>query len=145
MNAYDDYCGLWQYSKFYSDMLETIIRLREDNESLAAITLLFNLMEQVFKSVRETDEDILINDITWLYKNNLITKKEHEFLNDKKNGIRHLRNIMFHKDSYSYCIEINDVAYPFSDMNSWTMIFDVIFDDILSIIFKVLNHKTMKK
>ena len=141
MIKYNGCAELWGYSEFYSEILETIVRLRDDSESFAALFLLFSLMEQVFKSVRETDEFNLVDDINWLCDNNFITEKERVFLNDKDNGIRVLRNKMMHKNAYSFCIEIDGVAYSFSDINSWDTIFDVVCDDIVFIINKVISNK----
>lgn len=60
---------IWQYSKYYSEMIDTSVRLNDLGESYAALLILFNTMELLFKSIRETDKSNLVDDINWLKDN----------------------------------------------------------------------------
>lgn len=83
--------SMWLYSKYYSNLLSTVVRLRENGESYAALLVLFNMMELVFKSIREDDTHNLIDDVNWLYDNGLLTENEKQFINSE-NGVRTIRN-----------------------------------------------------
>lgn len=131
---------IWQFSKYYSEMITTSVRLNEIGESYAALLILFNTMELLFKSVRQRDDTNLVNDIMWLKDNGYITDEDFSFLNDKNTGIRDLRNKMTHKDCYEYCIEMNEKAYPFADKETWDMMFELIFAPLLLIFYKVVCH-----
>lgn len=126
------------YSKYYGEMIETSFRLNQMEESYAALLVLFNTMELIFKSVRETDKKNLSDDIVWLKNNGFITDEEYAFLNDEDNGIRVLRNKMTHKDCYEYCIDIDNTAYPFADKDTWGKIFTIIFPQLLIILYEVI-------
>lgn len=133
--------SMWLYSKNYSSLLSTVVRLRENGESYAALLVLFNMMELVFKSIREDDTHNLIDDVNWLYDNGLLTENEKQFINSE-NGVRTIRNKMTHKDCYSYCIEINDVAYPFAEKETWDIIYDLIAPNTILIISNVISQKS---
>ena len=121
-------------------MIDTSVRLNDLGESYAALLILFNTMELLFKSIRETDKSNLVDDINWLKDKGYISNEEHSFLNDKDNGIRVLRNQMTHKDCYEYCIEINDKAYPFADRETWSIMFNLIFPQLLTIFYNIICY-----
>ncbi len=132
--------SMWLHSKYYSSLLSTVVRLRESGDSYAALLVLFNMMELVFKSIREDDTHNLMDDVNWLYNNGLLTEDEKQFINSE-NGVRTIRNKMTHKDCYSYCIDINDVAYPFAEKETWDIIYDLIAPNTIWIINNVISRK----
>lgn len=131
---------IWLYSKYYGEMIATAIRLNELGESYAALLILFNVMELIFKSLRESDTHNLINDIQWLHENGYLTDEEKSFLNSE-NGVRNLRNKMTHKDFYEYCIEIDDKAYPFADKETWNVLYEQIAPTLIFIIYNAVSRK----
>jgi hypothetical protein len=133
---------IWQYSKYYSEMIATSVRLNNIGESYAALLVLFNTMELLFKSIRGTDSTRLVDDIEWLKTNGYISSEEYTFLNDEDGGIRVLRNKMTHKDCYEYCIDINDKAYPFADKETWDFVFELVFPSLLAIFYNIIRYPT---
>ena len=119
---YTEICDkIWLYSKYYGDMVATAIRLKDEGESYASLLVLFNSIELIFKSVRGSDSHKFVDDVEWLYNKQLLSKDEYDFINSE-NGIRLLRNKMNHKDFYEYCAEIDDIAYPFADRETWRVL-----------------------
>lgn len=94
MNVYDN---IWQYSRFYADMVATANGLFENDEPYASLVVLFNATELIFKSIRENDSYNLSNDIEWLHRHKFLSNDEFNHLN-AENGIRALRNKMVHRD-----------------------------------------------
>lgn len=137
MNVYDN---IWQYSKFYADMIATANRLLENDEPYASLVVLFNVTELIFKSIRENDSYNLSNDIEWLHRHHFLSNDEFEFLN-AENGMRTLRNKMAHKDFYQYFIEMDGILYPFTEKETWGMLCETIIPEILSIINNVISKK----
>lgn len=44
---------IWKYSRYYGDMIAASVRLHDNEEDYAAMMILFNALELIFKSVRE--------------------------------------------------------------------------------------------
>ena len=92
---------IWEYSRFYGELLNSANRLNRNGDGYAAFLLLFNVLELICKSLRESDKDNIFGDIIWLADNGLFTQEEKEFLSGE-NGIRKIRNIMTHRNPYSF-------------------------------------------
>lgn len=137
MNVYDN---IWQYSRFYADMVATANRLFENDEPYASLVVLFNATELIFKSIRENDSYNLSNDIEWLHRHKFLSNDEFSHLN-AENGIRALRNKMVHRDFYRYFIQIEGILYPFTEKETWSMLCEMIIPEILSIINNVISKK----
>lgn len=131
---------IWEYSSFFGNLLTTANRLHEENESYAAFLVLFNVLEQVCKSLRETDNGNVANDIKWLSENGLISEEDEAYLNGD-NGIRKIRNIMTHRDPYSYFFERNGILYSFADAESWDLAYDEYAPRAIEILFHAITNK----
>lgn len=133
---------IWGYSRCYGDMIATVVKLHEEEEDYAAILILFNAMELVFKSLRENFKQNINQDLEDLKNKEILTEDEYLFFNNKENGIREIRNIMTHRNAYQYCIEDADgVALPFSDFGTWSIIYDLYALRIIDILVRAI-HKS---
>lgn len=140
INYYDN---IWQYSKYYADMIAMAVRLMENDESYASLLVLFNTTEMLFKSIREDDSKNFKDDIQWMHDKDYITDEEYEFLNSE-NGLRILRNKMTHKDFYQYFIEIDGILYPFTEKETWDTICELILPTTINIINNIILKYLVK-
>ncbi len=137
---------IWGYSHYYGDMIATVMRLHEEEEDYAAILILFNAMELVFKSLRGNFNQNINQDLEELKNKKILTEDEFLFLNNKENGIREIRNIMTHRNAYQYCIEDADgVALPFSDSGTWSIIYDLYAPRIIDILVRSIHKSTSQE
>lgn len=144
MNAMID--EIWQYSRYYGDMLFTALRLHDDEEDYAAILVLFNTMELICKSVRENYNQNFLEDLSDLKNKNILSEENYEFLANKESGIRGIRNIMAHRDAYQYCLEdSNGKALPFAEVGTWTIIFESYTLKIIKILYEIIDKSQWKK
>ena len=112
--------NVWLYSHYYGDMLLAAQRLYTTNEGYAAVTILFNAMELLFKSLRENFKGTFNQDVTVLYQKNFLTEDEKFFLIDENAGIHKMRNYMTHRNAYQYCFEGPEgKALPFVEADTW--------------------------
>lgn len=133
---------VWLYSHYYGDMLFTALRLHSNEESYSAMLILFNAVELIFKSIRENYNQNFIQDINALTSAGILTEEEKEFFNNEKCGLRNIRNIMMHKEAYQYCIEdSNGTILPFTEQDTWTLLFAQYSEKIINIIYNALCRK----
>lgn len=138
-----DFDIIWLYSKYYANIVASAKRLNEFGENYAALVLLFNVFELIAKSVRETDKGNLQDDIKWLAENNCINEQDKMFLNDEQYGVRKIRNLMMHRDVYQYCIEIDNVAYPFAENDTWEIIYNLLAERLIHIMATIVSKKLL--
>ena len=134
-----DFDTIWLYSKYYANIVASAMRLNEIGENYPALMLLFNVFESIAKSVRETDKTNLKDDIKWLAENNFINEQDENFLNDEQNGVRKIRNLMMHRDAYQYCIDIDNVAYPFADNDTWKVMYNLLAERLIHIMAVIVS------
>ena len=133
---------IWQYSHYYGDMVSTAVRLHQAKEDYAAMMLLFNAMELIFKSVRENFSQNLGQDLSNLKDNDLLSEAEYSFLGSKENGLREIRNIMTHRNAYQYCFDDADGnALPFSEAGTWTVVYNYSAPIIIRILVDIIDRK----
>ena len=130
---------IWVFSKFYGDLLFTAKKLNQDGESYAAFLLLFNVLELICKSLRESDNGNLMTDIEWLANNGLITADEMEFLSGSE-GIRKVRNIMTHRNPYAYFYQIEGVVYSFADKETWDYLYELFAPRTIKILRNAIDR-----
>lgn len=117
--------SVWLYSHYYGDMLFTAQRLFSSNEGYAAVTILFNAMELLFKSLRDNFKGTFNQDVTDLYQKSILTEEEKFFLIDENVGIHKTRNYMTHRNAYQYCFESPEgKALPFVEADTWIEIYE---------------------
>lgn len=136
---------IWQYSRYYGDMIVTSLRLHDEEEDYAAISVLFNALELICKSVRDNFNQNFLEDLSDLKYRNILSDKDYEFLANKEIGIRGIRNIMTHKNAYQYCLEdFEGKALPFSETGTWTLIFESYAPRIIRILYEIINKSSWK-
>src|SRR5699024_5937534 len=99
---------IWQYSRYYGDMLYTALRLHDNEEEYAATLVLYNALELLCKSVRGNYNQNFSHDLSNLRSKNLLSEDEYEFFSNNEYGIRGIRNKMMHRDAYQYYLEGSD-------------------------------------
>lgn len=137
---------IWQYSKYYGDMLATTKRLYDDEEYYASIMIMFNATELICKSVRDNYAGNFANDLKWLNEHGLLNDEDYSFLDGKENGIRSIRNIMMHRDAYQYCLESeNGKALPFTESDTWQLVYDSYAPRIIEILSKLVRTQLISE
>ena len=130
---------IWQYSHYYSDMLFTSLRLYDSGEGYAATVVIFNAVELIFKSLRENFNENFNQDIRALTEAGILTEDEKDFFDNKKYGIREIRNIMTHREAYSYCLETPDgKVLPFVEADTWMVVFEEYSERVIDILYNAL-------
>ena len=143
MRTHNKLNSIWHYSHYYGDMLFSAKRLYDNEEPYAAVMILFNATELLLKSVRENYSKTFSEDIDVLGKQGILTEEEQNYLNDEM-GIKHIRNIMTHRNAYQYCLEsLDGKAFMFSDPETWSIIFALHFDNVVEILYNVVNKSAL--
>ena len=133
--------SVWLYSHYYGDMLFTAQRLYAANEGYAAVTILFNAMELLFKSLRENFKGTFNQDVAELYKKAILTEEEKFFLIDENVGIHKIRNYMTHRNAYQYCFESPEAkVLPFVETDTWMEIYAF----IAPICIRIMNNAVVR-
>lgn len=132
---------VWLYSHYYGDMLFTSQRLFAANEGYAAVTILFNVMELLFKSLRENYNGTFKQDVADLQHKSILTEDEIIFLIDENLGIHKVRNYMTHRNAYQYCFESPEgKALPFVEADTWIEIYAY----IAPICIRIMNNAVIR-
>lgn len=135
---------IWEYSRFYGELLYSANRLNQNGDGYAAFLLLFNVLELICKSLRESDKDNIFGDIIWLADNGLFTQEEKEFLSGE-NGIRKIRNIMTHRNPYSFFyVDDEGIIYPFAESETWGIAYREYAPRVIRILSKAIERKSKK-
>lgn len=131
---------IWLYSAFYGEQLRISLQLHEEGNSYAAFLLLFNVLELLCKSLKESDDGNVVSDIKWMLDNALITPEEEAFLNSQE-GIRKIRNIMTHRNLYEYYFENDGIVYSFADSETWDIAYANYAPQIIEIMYNAIVNK----
>lgn len=133
--------SVWLYSHYYGDMLFAAQRLHTIGEGYAAVTILFNAMELIFKSLRENFKGTFNQDVSDLCQKNILTENEKNFLIDENAGIHKIRNYMTHRNAYQYCFENPEgKALPFVEADTWIEI----YAHIAPICIRIMNNAVVR-
>ena len=128
---------IWQYSRYDGNMASTAQRLYDNEEGYAALVILFNATELIFKSLRDNYSDNFNKDIAALADKGLLTEAEKDFFDSKEYGIREIRNIMTHREAYQYCLESpNGKALPFVEADTWMILYEQYAPTIIDILYQ---------
>lgn len=132
---------VWLYSHYYGDMLFTAQRLYTADEGYAAVTILFNAMELLFKSLRENFKGTFNQDVADLHQRGFLTEDEKYFLIDENVGIHKTRNYMTHRNAYQYCFESPEgAALPFVEADTWIEI----YANIAPTCIRIMNNAVVR-
>lgn len=134
--------AIWLYSHNYGELLMTVARLADAEEYYAAMLILFNAEELIIKAAIDDYSHNLVQDLKALLESKAIGNMEYYFLNNDDCGMRHIRNVISHKEMYDYyLVEICDgqeLFCQFSEKDTWKDIYNLYSD----IIFNILLHIT---
>lgn len=137
---------VWQYSHYYADMISTSNRLYNSEEYYAAVLILLNATELIFKSVRENFNENFNQDIKHLKEQNILTEEEYNFISSKQFGVREIRNIITHRDVYQHCMEdSNGNACLFSDSGTWRLVYENYSPRLIGIINRITKQVGIDK
>lgn len=130
---------MWQYSRYHGNMLGYCENIIEDENGQAALIYLLNITEIMLKSkINDYDSDFS-SVIRKIKDSGYITNTEYEFLNNKFNGVRRIRNLLAHANLCKYNILFDEDAllYPLSENETCIILYNKISDILFNIIFKV--------
>ncbi|EJT6663517.1 hypothetical protein N2W48_000663 [Clostridium perfringens] len=135
---------LWQYSKYYGNLLMYCDIISKDLNPHSALINLFNITEMVFKSKINDYEINLCGAIKELEKQGYLTKIESYFLNDKTNGIRGYRNKFSHANLIKYNLIFEDepeILYPLTEDSTCEKFYNIISPILYNLILKVAFNR----
>lgn len=137
---------VWQYSKYYGNMLGYCEQVSQDENSRyghISLLTLFNLSEVIFKSVVGNYDDEFKKIIQELKDRNIINEIEHDFLNNEQTGIRKLRNLLAHANLSKYNIifreDTEEIMYPLTENETCEQLYEVLSPLLFNLILKVLQ------
>lgn len=133
---------IFQYSHNYWMLLNDCEDLYNWWYWESSILLLFNLLENTIKSNTNWFEKTFSNNIKILKNNKIITDIEYNFLDNKVNSIRILRNIISHSNLWGVGLLVNhndkDIFYPFTENDTFLFLYNLISEVIYNIIYKII-------
>lgn len=129
--------NVWLYSRYYGNQL-AFLREVEGNGS-ASLVYLFNLLENILKSHLSDYESSFQDVVKKSFNIGVINKIEHDFLNNKKTGIRRLRNIFAHANLSQFNIRFksDEILYPLTENDNCQLLYSRLSDIIFNIIMKI--------
>lgn len=128
---------VWLYSRYFGNHLAYLNEIEENGS--ASLVYLFNLLENIHKSYVDDYESNFQNVVKATFESGLLTQIEYEFLNNKLNGIRKLRNIFSHANlsQFSFQFENDATIYPLTENENCQLLYSKISDIIFNIILKL--------
>ncbi len=133
--------NVWQYSHYYAQSLQTCEILYKEGQGIACLNVLFNVFENVSKSVIENYDMKFYNVLQTLFTQNIIDGKEFDFLNNENLSVRKIRNLLMHADVFSLGFEKECIFYPFYENDTLLMLYNDLSWEIFYIINKIVLYK----
>lgn len=134
---------IWQYSRFHHSCLVQCENLYREDMGFSSVMILFNCLENISKSV-VNDYDSSLHDVFLkLYKQSIITEREHEFLNIGNFCIRKMRNLYAHENiaaiHFLADFEGKEILWPLTENETSLMIYSKISDIIFNLMVKMVS------
>nr|WP_319556339.1 hypothetical protein [uncultured Vibrio sp.] len=128
---------IWQYSRYYGNQLAFLGHVEENGS--ASLVYLFNLLENILKAHIDDYGETFQNVVRKSYESGLLTKVEHDFLNNKKSGVRKLRNVLAHANLSKFNIRFGNekLLYPLTENDNCQLLYQKLSDIIFNIMLKV--------
>ena len=128
---------IWQYSRYYGNQLAFLEHVEENGS--ASLVYLFNILESVLKAHIDDYGENFQNVVKKSYESGLLTKVEHDFLNNKKSGVRKLRNVLAHANLSQFNIRFGNekLLYPLTENDNCQLLYQKLSDIIFNIMLKV--------
>lgn len=134
---------VWQYSRFYGNKLLECERYFTDGEGYVALILLFEIAENICKSVTKNYNSNFNVVVKKLKDTGKITGEEEAFLSTNEFSIRKIRNKFAHANLMAIHIVQNengrDVYYPLTEEDSCLLLYDKISLFLFNILLKVIS------
>ena len=133
---------IWQHSHFHHACLIQCENLFREEKGFSCIMVLFNCLENVVRSVVNDYDSMLCKVFKKLYLQNLITKKEYEFLNEGDFCIRKIRNLYAHNNiaaiNFLGHFEGKEILCPLTENETSLMLYDRISDIVFNLMVKLV-------
>ena len=128
---------VWLYSRYFGNQLAYLKEIEENGS--ASLVYLLNLLENIHKTYVDDYESNFQSVVKATFETGLLTQIEYEFLNNKINGIRKLRNIFAHANlsQFSFQFENDETIYPLTENDNCQLLYSKISDIIFNIILKI--------
>ena len=134
---------IWQYSRFHHSCLVQCENLYREDKGFSSVMILFNCLENISKSVANDYDSSLYDVFHKLYKQSIITEREHEFLNIGDFCIRKIRNLYAHENiaaiHFLADFEGKEILWPLTENETSLMIYSKISDIIFNLMVKMVS------
>lgn len=134
---------IWQYSRFYGNKLGECERYFENGEGYVALILLFEVTENICKSIHGDYNSNFNSLIKQLEDTGKITGKEAGFLSNNKYSVRKIRNLFAHENLMGINIvekkNGRDIYYPLTEDESCRLLYDKISHLLFNILLKIVS------
>lgn len=145
MHLYDkrqviDY--IWQYSRFYGNKMGECERYFAAGEGHTAMVLLFEMVENICKSVVGDYESSFYKVVSKLMERGTITADEEAFLSSGENSVRQVRNLFAHANLMTInIVNIEDgqeILYPLTEEDSCLLLYKKLSYLLFNILLKIV-------
>ena len=134
---------IWQYSRFLHSCLVQCENLYREDKGFSSVMILFNCLENISKSVANDYDSSLYDVFLKLYKQSVITEREHEFLNIGDFCIRKIRNLYAHENiaaiHFLADFEGKEILWPLTENETSLMIYSKISDIVFNLMLKMVS------
>lgn len=133
---------IWTSSHFYHSCLVQCERLYEEEIGYSAVMVLFNCLENIAKCATDDYDSNLHTVFKKLYENDIITQKEHSFLNEGDYCIRKIRNLYAHSNAATINFIEKDgekeMLWPLTENETSLMIYSKLSPILFNLMIKIL-------
>ncbi|TEY78567.1 hypothetical protein [Aeromonas veronii] len=129
---------VWLYSRYLGNQLAYLKEIEENGS--ASIVYLLNILETIHKTHVDDYESNFQSVVKKTFESGLLSQVEYEFLNNKVNGVRKLRNIFAHANlsQFSFTLDNSKIIYPLTENENCQLLYSKISDIIFNIIFNII-------
>lgn len=146
MELYDKQTALdylWVHSHFNAMCLYQSEELYRLEKGFSAITVLFNCLENVSKSITNDYNSNLQQVFKKLFDNGIITAVEHDFLNVGDYCIRRIRNLYAHANIAAINL-VNvengkEILWPLTEDDTSLLLYGKVSDIVYNLILKMIS------
>ncbi len=136
---------IWQHSHFLHSCFVQCENLYREEKGFSCALILFNCLENISKSVVNDYDSSLYDIFNNLYKHNIITQKEYEFLNEGDFCVRKIRNLYAHKNIATIYFlgefEGKEILWPLTENETSLMIYSKISDIVFNLMIKMVSSE----
>jgi hypothetical protein len=133
----------WAYSRNYSQQLYECENLHHLKYGFAALTLLFNVFENIARAVLNDFDTKSYNLFLRLRDEKLLSEREYNFINIDEFCIRKLRNYFTHRNLSAYHLIVieddKEIFWPLTESDTSFVIYERISSIVFNIIYKLIG------